>query len=218
MRKTISNTSVILLASITILMFVTAKSYLQLASASVFYLPLVFLLYRMFVHQDEFPTKTITMKVPARLAPTHKKSKEDMKSEEIVEEQPVTKLEVHDIDKRAFLKLVAGAGISFLFFSLINKKTNSLFGNNSPLTSNGSDAVNQHYQSIAAASGYKITEIDNGATTYYGFTNTTGGWMIMKEDSDTNSYRYARGDNNFPTNWDNRENIKYGYYYQVFGN
>ena len=63
--------------------------------------------------------------------------------------------------------------------------------------------------------GYKISEIDEGEITYYGFAKKDGSWLIMKENID-GSFRYSKGADDFPGNWDDRDDLKYDYYHNLF--
>ena len=64
--------------------------------------------------------------------------------------------------------------------------------------------------------GYQITEIDEGDTFYCGYTNKEGDWYIMKQDLETGSFRYVKGNSGFPLNWTNRATLQYDYFYNVF--
>lgn len=63
---------------------------------------------------------------------------------------------------------------------------------------------------------YQVADKDDTADPkYYGFTDYTGGWYILREDS--NTYRYVKGDDSYPTNWTNRASLTYDYYHEVWG-
>ncbi len=66
--------------------------------------------------------------------------------------------------------------------------------------------------------GYAITNVDDGAPSYYGYLNKNGAWYIMKEDADAGNYRYAKGSVDFIVNWGNRKTdlITYGYFDDIF--
>ena len=51
---------------------------------------------------------------------------------------------------------------------------------------------------------------------FYGFTNKTSAWYIMRKDSDVGSIRYTKGDGGFGNSWINRKQLKYDYYNNVF--
>lgn len=61
---------------------------------------------------------------------------------------------------------------------------------------------------------YKIADKDDDAEpNYFGFTDISGNWYILKEESST--YRYATGTTNYATAWSNRATESYDYLYNV---
>ena len=118
-------------------------------------------------------------------------------------------MEVADIDKRAFLKLIGATGISFFLFSLLGRRVEVPFFGRA--VESGTNPVEGQ-----PTDGYKISEIDDNTITYYGFTNKDGAWLIMREDTEASSFRYVKGDLEFSGNWSNRENLKYDYFHEVF--
>ena len=61
--------------------------------------------------------------------------------------------------------------------------------------------------------GYQISDGDDtGAVKYYGFLQTNGTWYIMKNDTGSNSYRYAKGDSGYTTAWTDRAGLTYVYF------
>lgn len=55
-----------------------------------------------------------------------------------------------------------------------------------------------------ARSGYGITNTDtSGAYKYYGYVATFGNWYIMREDTATGTYLYAKGNSitTYTPNW-----------------
>lgn len=208
MGKTLTYSGFAIASLFIILAFVTAKTYTQLAIAVILYPALAYFALKI------LPRKTrkagaFTIKIPARSA---------QKVEEVRRE----KVEVADIDKRTFLKLVGAAGLSFFIFSLLGRRVEALlFGKaleSGITTSPGNPAGGEvDMTGSLPASGYRISEIDDNILSYYGFTNKDSAWLIMREDTQTNSFRYARGDSGFSRNWSKRENLKYDYYYKLFG-
>ena len=68
---------------------------------------------------------------------------------------------------------------------------------------------------------YKIADIDDngpGNISYYGAIDVNGNWYILKEDRSVspNTYRYAVGTSDYPTNFNNRALLSYGYFYDKF--
>ena len=191
MRKILIYCSLVIVSLTVIIMFVTATSYWELAAAIVLYPLLVYLVFKTFPRRN--------LKAPPRpLAAVLK---------------PVITLKEHaagiaDIDRRGFLKLIGAAGASFFLFSIFNKKAEiPFFGK---LTGTNNDIGPEPTDS------YRISEANDGAVTFYGFIKQGGAWFIMKEDTNEGSFRYIKGDADFPGNWANREQLHYNYYHNVF--
>lgn len=133
--------------------------------------------------------------------------------------------EVADIDRRAFFKLIGAAGLSIFLFSLFNRRAELPFfgkiagGNSSGPSLNvltDSTGTKIDPSERQPLDGYQIAEIDDNIITFYGMTNKQGAWVITREDTDTNSFRYAKGNSDFGTNWDRRESLTYSYFHEVF--
>ena len=190
--------------------FITSTTYTQLGIAVLLYPLLAFLAYKVFLDRKQIIPTTAT-----------KTQLQDVLTN-IVEEKVKTQTDrgIADIDKRTFLKVIGATGISFFLISIFGQKVQSLlFGQNLALApaSTGNPPVGK--TSLAAASptdGYNISEIDDNIIGYYGFINKEGHWFIMKGDTDTGSFRYARGRSNFPETWKKRQNLDYDYFHQVF--
>lgn len=189
-----------------VLAFVTAKNYSQLIIAVILYPLLAYFALKVLPRRNA-KAPAITIHIPQRTA-------------RIEEEIRREKVYVADVDKRTFIKLIGTAGISFFLFSLLGRRVESLlFGGalNTGLNTNNTVAPSsQSAQAAQPFEGFKISEIDDNIVSYYGFTNQNGAWMIMKEDTQTSSFRYVRGESNFSSNWKARENLKYDYYYNLF--
>jgi hypothetical protein len=190
-------------------MFVTATSYTQLAIAMLLYLPLAYFALQVFPRG--LPKgRIITVEVVSKTTgPETAKPKK-------------RGVDIRDTDKRAFLKLIGAAGISYFLFSLLGRRVDlSALGRAVGLgTDNGDASPDQEIapagSGTLATDGYKISEIEEGVITYYGFVNKNGGWFIMREDTNAASFRYARGDFGFPSSWTKREQLKYSYYHNAF--
>lgn len=182
--------------------FITSKTFIQLAIATILYPPLVYFAFKFFPGNFR---KVQIKKPTVVIQPVNNTKKEAM--------------EIADIDKRAFLKLVGGVGFSYFLFSIFTRKVESLLGKSSESgtavlkdkTGNQIDPAERQ-----PTDGYKISEVDDGEITYYGFIDKDGAWYIMKEDPNTGSFRYAKAESNFPGNWAGRERLKYDYYHHVF--
>lgn len=202
MTKTITTyTGFILAFALMVITFVTAKTYTQLAIAIVLYPLLAYFALRV------LPKGGYSIKVhPIR------------RSAVVAKEIHRSEVEITDIDKRTFLKLIGTAGLTFFVFSILGQRVGSwLFGGSSRL--NGGSGFTSGTSSLEASpsSNYRVSEIDDsGIVAYYGFIGPDGSWFIMRQDSDTNSFRYTRGSSDFPGNWKNRENLVYDYYHKIF--
>lgn len=206
MRKLLTYLSFIVATAFVVYIFLTAKSYVQLAAASILYIPLAFFAYNLF--QRGAGTSGIALGIPMPLHPipvrqTHKTHTPPEKSD---------KVDVVDIDKRTFLKLIGAIGLTFFVTSLFGRRAeNILFqGASAPGRTSGTTPER------LPADGYQISEIDESENAYYGFINKNGQWFIMKEDAETGSFRYTKGNSDFPGNWANRDGLYYDYYHNLF--
>lgn len=209
------------IACIAVMMvFITSKTYLQLGVAIVLYPVVVFLGYKAFPRHRDSLTPAVAYSPAQGTLPAQNVDSQDGASGVTVGSKLGT-VDVADIDRRVFLKLVGATGLSFFLISLFSRRTADTLLYNKLNT--GKESVNPVTDQVNTASqkqgpsGYTITEIDDNLIAYYGFTNTTGGWYIMREDSLSGSFRYVKGDSDFPSNWKDREDLKYAYYNDVFG-
>lgn len=207
MTKAITYTSFAAASLLVVYAFLTAQSYTQLTVAVILFPALAYFALKVFPRNPQHGTSA-TVSIPA--IPIRR-----------VEEVRTERVDVVDLDKRTFLKLVGTVGVSFFVFSLLGRKVGDmLFGgaaapNTATSQSSAANGLNNPGPT-SPGSGYNVTEIDENVVSYYGFTNKEGGWLIMREDTQTNSFRYAKGNSGFPNNWSNRENLKYDYYYNLF--
>jgi len=196
---------IVVIAIATILIavsFVTSTTYTQLAISSLLYPPLAYFAFKSFPSKGKKrDTQRLVVKV---------------KSEGKPRKAPV---EIVDIDKRAFLKVIGAAGFSFFIFSLFTRRVEDLILNRNYGAGNssfGNPSSNRDTSPIEPTEGYRVTEISTEDFNYYGFVNTKGNWYIMKEDPTEGSFRYTKADLNFSKNWERREKLKYDYYHIVF--
>ncbi len=63
-------------------------------------------------------------------------------------------------------------------------------------------------------SNYKISDIADGTTAYFGFVDKDGNWYILKL-TETDA-RYCKGASGYTTAWTNRASQSYDYYNNVF--
>jgi len=183
--------------------FVTSTTYTQLAISCLLYPPLAYFAFKCFSKKGrKKDAQRLVVKV---------------KSEAKPRKEPV---EIVDIDKRAFLKMVGAAGFSFFIFSLFTRRVEDFILRRGPGAGNnpsGSASGNRDTSSTEPTEGYRVTEISTEEYDYYyGFVNKKGNWYIMREDPTEGSFRYVKGDLNFSKNWTRREQLKYDYYYIVF--
>lgn len=208
MTRTLTYSAFAVASILIIFGFVTAQTYSQLGVAVVLYPALIFTAFKIFPRIG-WRLRKIT--IPKPLKANHDR-----------DETPKPQREpayVADIDRRTFIKLIGATGVSFFLFSILGRWAEAFFFGRT-----GQLGINQQIGSgdqfaLAGPSptdGYKIADIAEGLVTYYGFINKDGAWLIMRNDTNDNSFRYAKDDSNFPGNWANRENLKYDYYYNLF--
>lgn len=210
--------------------FITAHSYNQLILAVVLYPPLIFFAYKIFIkgypmqapaYEGDMTTATMTANglSASSSAAGGSSNKTSSISQVNSEKVELAKVQVEDIDKRTFLKLIGAAGLSFFVFSILGRGLETLLYNKAASTgTNPFGLVPPEGAGVSPTQGYSIAQIDdtNGLVTYYGFVNQNKSWFIMKENLEDNSYRYARGKSNFVSNWQNRVNLNYDFYYNQF--
>lgn len=203
MTKTLTY-SLFAIASLTvILLFVTTKTYSQLAAGIVLYPALITASFGI------FPRGAKQSKIAIE-----KSQKPNQSRTETQKPKNETSF-ISDIDKRDFIKLIGATGISFFLFSILGRRVDSLLGRAGQSVNNQDAAGNSNQLGSTGRSiteGYKISEFDEGPISYYGFTNKDGAWHVIREDSDGGSFRYAKGSSNFSANWTNRENLSYEYF------
>lgn len=151
---------------------------------------------------------------------SHRKEPEDRLLVSRPQKIPKQKIDISDTSKREFLRLLGATGISFFLFSLFNRRPQTpFFGNpfgsgvSYPTDTEGNKAG---FSEKKLTDGYEISEIDDRIIAYYGYTNKDGGWFIMRQDSETGSVRYIKGDTAFADNWAHREQITYDYFGNTF--
>ena len=203
----------VVVSLIVIAAFVTATTYIQLAVAIILYPPLVYFSFKV------FPRKARSF--PSRKPVTAIQSQSQVQSAEKAEPGKRENISITDIDKRAFLKMIGGTGLILFVMSIFNKNAGGLFPGIAPAGSGLTLLKDTAGNTINPAQnqpldGYRISEVDDNIIAFYGFINKDGAWFIMKGDEDTGSFRYARGNSDFPNNWARRENLQYDYFYKLF--
>jgi len=185
-----------------IILFVTAKTYAQLSIAVLLYAPLAYFALKILPRRAINSSPLIIKMAPRPVQKAERTSEKN----------------IADIDKRTFVKLIGATGIYVLIFSMLGRRVDSLlFGGAGSSINTGSGVPAGQGTQATAMESYKIAEIDDGVISYYGFVNDTGDWFIMREDTKTSSFRYTKGGNkSFSENWNNRKNLKYDFYYNLF--
>ena len=208
MTKALTYSSLLVASLLVIFGFITAQSFSQLAVAIILYPALVIIALNLLPRSKQVHITTTT------ISPTPEK----LDPQKVEASDSQTTAYIADIDKRSFIKLIGATGISFFLFSLLGRRAeNFFFGKPGQLGLNQSASDDQFGSADPfPTNGYKIAEIDEGIVTYYGFNTKNGAWMIMREDANTGNFRYAKGESDFPGSWNNRENLKYDYFYNTF--
>lgn len=208
--KTITYSSLAVATIAVITTFLTATSYTQLGAATLIYPLLVFFAFKAFPREE---TEGHNFSVEIPLKPTPKSTLEPT-----VEE--ATAIEVSDFSKRAFLKMIGATGISFFLASLLNRRFDGQFfgkvSDKGITAIEDTKGVKVDPAQTQPTDGYRISEVDDNAITFYGFIKKGGAWFIMREDTSNGSFRYAKGETGFPTNWENRKTLTYDYYHNIF--
>ena len=217
MRKILTYYSLIIVSLATAVVFVSITTYAQLAVAILLFPLLAYFACKVFPRKtaEVYPKQGVTTILePATLVPPAESVTASV-SQENKEDGKVV-----NIDKRAFLKLIGGAGISLFLYSIFVKKAEVPFFGRAlaPGTVSLEDAAGRKIDPAEKqpTDGYRITELDDSIITFYGFTDKNGSWFIMREDTDTGSFRYSRGDSNFTDSWTKREQLNYDYFNNVF--
>lgn len=217
MSKSLSYITFALATAIIVVLFVTSQSYMQLAVAVLLYPAIAVFALNIFprrVNEVLHVATPIAQPQVINNLPVNNPMPAATTTSVGANDEP-QKAVVSDIDKRTFLKLIGATGLSFFIFSILGRRTEALlFGQNlqSQMAGNNNDGNNSD---SLTSGGYRISEVDNGVVTFYGFTKQ-GSWFIMKEDTQNGSFRYAKGDGDFPKNWENREKLNYDYYDNIF--
>ena len=56
---------------------------------------------------------------------------------------------------------------------------------------------------------------ESGTVKYYGYLSKGGKWLILKWDTNADTFRYATGESDYETNWADRTMLNYKYYNEV---
>lgn len=58
---------------------------------------------------------------------------------------------------------------------------------------------------------YKVSDIEKGAVSYYGFVALSGAWIIMQQNKIAGTFRYTNGASNYQQAWTDRATHSYTY-------
>lgn len=205
MKKNIIFYTLLIIATILIIViFITSKTYVQLAIASLLYPPIAYFAFKY------YPRKTERIIID---------SSQPQALQQITDPKADGN-HILDTDKRTFLKMIGATGFSLLLFSLFTKRFEDLFYGNTVESQNSSTNAQNTGSTSSVESqptdGYQIAEIDESENTYVGYTNKHGAWFILKQDVESGSFRYIKGGTDFPGNWSRRDTLLYDYYDRVF--
>lgn len=214
MTKTLLTYSSLMLACfVVIVAFITTTTYIQLAISILLYPILAFFAYKVLPIKQRYTEPTAQVATISLERP-----KQEARDTKI--NNNTKNVGIADIDKRVFLKLIGGAGITLFLFSIFNKKTEGLFPGTTSgpgLTSLKDTAGNKiDPAQKKPLDGYSVSDIENGIIIFHGFISEDGSWYIMRVDTDTGTFRYAKNNSNYLANWTKRENLKYDYFDNVF--
>lgn len=192
----------------------SAKAFNQTIFALLF-IPMAAYFFRLLFRRGLRPTLQSTVSLlPTTYIPPESATLPTVEGEEL------TNLEVKDINRRLFLKLIGTAGITTFLFAIFTKSSHAAFFGSMPGPGTLSLKDTQGNKIDPAekqpTDGYEISEVDDSATpAYYGFVNKDGGWYIAKEGTG-GDYRYYRDSGNFATGWSTRVSLVYDYFNNVF--
>ena len=211
-KNLIKYLGLILLCFVVVGVFVTATTFIQLAVAILIYPLLVIFAYKVFSHK--------LLKNP---------SKRSVNSIKLSVKPPVASAQtkpsgsnvgIADIDKRVLLKLIGGTGLTLFLFSLFSRKAEDILFKNiqgpDRITLTGPDGEKIIPAQTYPLYGYTISEIEDNTISFFGYIHNNGSWYVLRLDTIGRSFRYAKGGRDFPGAWENRENLDYGYFNDVF--
>jgi hypothetical protein len=132
-----------------------------------------------------------------------------------------------DLDRRRFLKILGGTGISVFLMSLLNpRQAGAAFFGSVPgpgtVALKNASGVKINPAEKQATDGYKISKIDDISSNtyaYYGFVNQGGAWYIQRETVsgvNTGDFQYYKGDTDFSTSWGSRDGFTYDDFEDIF--
>jgi hypothetical protein len=194
-------------ATVTVMGLVNAKAFNQTIFALLF-APLAIYFFRSLMRgSPAHILKTAQVLLPTTYVPPPSGSLTRVEGEELNE------IQVADINRRLFLKLIGAAGLTTFLFALFTKSSHAAFFGSVPgpgtvaLKDTAGNKIDPAEKQ--PTDGYEISQVDDaGIPAYYGFLNVHGAWYIAKEGAG-GDYKYIRGPGNFDTSWGNRLILQY---------
>lgn len=166
----------------------------------------------------------LVLKAQQFLPTTYMPPPEFVAASEIVEGEELSPLEVKDVNRRLFLKLIGTAGLTTFFFALFTKSSHAAFFGSvpGPGTVSLKDTAGNKIDPAEKqpTDGYEVCQIDDSAIpSYYGFVDKNSNWYIAREGNG-GEFRYTAGTypaTNFTTSWSTRASLSYALFDQAFG-
>jgi len=93
------------------------------------------------------------------------------------------------------------------------------------LTDIKEELVKMNEQSNILDQYQKADSDEASAVKYYGYVKKNGDWLILRNDTANNTFRYAKSDDlwrkeesqkGYSDAWTNREKLQYFYFYEIF--
>lgn len=141
---------------------------------------------------------------------------DDIKNKSIFSDDPRNYVPVRLTDGEEFYKALSKVVVSYDL--LIKSLSNSLYPRVTNIQNLLNSVINDNKLNtvVNPTLEYKISDIVNDSEIkYYGFIKNDGSWYIMKDNN--GEYRYAKGDDDYPTAWTNRATQTYDYFNEIFG-
>ena len=204
----------IITATVTVMGLVNAKAFNQTVFALLF-APIAIYFFRSLLRGNPAQLlRTAQVLLPTTYIPPASASLPRVEGEELND------IQVADINRRLFLKLIGAAGLTTFLFALFTKSTHAAFFGSVPgpgtiaLKDTAGNKIDPAEKQ--PTDGYEISQVDDTTIpAYYGFVDRDGRWYIAKEGNG-GEYRYFRGASDFAVTWSDRQSLVYDYFNNVF--
>ncbi len=130
MQKALTYIGFLGASTLSVWVFVTADTYIQLIAASVLYMLIVFTAYKFFVSRKSEASASVQAGfIPntSTAASAATNTTNDAQPETVQVEKEKENISITDIDKRVFLKLIGATGLSFFLYSILSKRSETTF-------------------------------------------------------------------------------------------